>query len=69
MSRFTCLHRHTREGGDLPPGKWCTSCGRKVIRRASAADRAVDRRGKERSLAQQLNRTMTDLARKRPLDP
>ncbi len=69
MTRYTCLHAHTRQGGDLPPGKWCTMCGAKVVPRASAADRAVDRRAKERRLAQQFNRIRTELAPKRPRDP
>ena len=25
-----CLHRVTREGGDLPAGRWCVACGANV---------------------------------------
>ena len=62
--RFACLHAHTQEGGNLPPGKWCTACGKKIVRRGSPRDERLDRERREQAFGRKMQRLQLSLHRK-----
>ena len=59
-----CLHRYTMEGGSLPAGRWCQSCGAKIVKRGSKVEQALADKEREQRAAQQFERVRRELARK-----
>ncbi len=58
---YACTHLNTVEGGDLPAGKWCQSCGAKVDDRRTAAQRRMQKAAEEQRQSQQFERTQREL--------
>lgn len=60
-----CQHKSWTEGGiDHPPGRYCSSCGAKIVRRGSKVDQLLDANAREQRAAQQFEKVRRELALK-----